>query len=92
MIPAPEPNVADWIAFRFRLTPCEARIVSALYQAKTWVSLAALAERAGMTTDSAKVHVANIRRSHGPNAILGYYGRGYTLGAEGVAVIRKALP
>lgn len=88
----------------FDLTPSEAAVLSVLHRAGcAWVSTEAINERTAPVSShydhaaplrhpsTVKAHIWSLRRKLGEESILAYWGRGYTLGADGVQKCRAAL-
>lgn len=86
-----------------RLSDCELAIIEALAEHGGWMDAETLnwqtadASRqydhatAGRGVGCVRVHIFGIREKLGDGAIIGMYGRGYTLGAPGVRVYRAHL-
>lgn len=95
---------ADRFAQALGLTPCEAAIMAVLHRVgSVWISVEALSQRTasasreydhaidGRRPKTVCVHIHSIRAKLGQDAILSMWGKGYTLGAAGVLLCRRAL-
>lgn len=82
------------LAFRdwFGLSPTEAAVLAALYQAAgAPLDAAQLARRAGSTPGAISVHIVQIRRALEADAIDCLPRAGYAMTAEGLAECRGAI-
>jgi hypothetical protein len=79
------------------LTSHQAQIMLALHEARTWLPLEDLAKAAPGPTHNVEqaarlvqVNIRHIRKKFGSQAVLGLPDLQFTLGAPGVAVVRRA--
>jgi hypothetical protein len=90
----------DAIAAALEVSPAESQIIRALYDGGLcWVSVETLRKLPPVGPWSASersdavvaVHICNIRTRLGDDFVLGFPGRGWTLGAPGVLACKRAL-
>lgn len=88
-------DLARRIHDKMSVTRFQSKLLASLYLARgravNQTDLMDLSERAEEPLNSLRSHISNLRKRLGREAIVAHCGFGYSLAAEGIAIVERAL-